>query len=358
MRILIITDAWKPQINGVVRTYESLVETGTALGHDFHIIGPSDFPIRAPIPFYREIELAFPPPRQLLKMIKAYQPDTIHIATEGPLGKIARRLCLKHKWPFTTCYHTQFPDYAAARAAKYLPFLYKPVRNHFVKLMRNFHKPSSAMMVATQSLKDELLKDNFNVAMPIWARGVYVDIFKPAPASRFNELTKPVALFVGRVAIEKNIEAFLDMPWQGSKVVVGAGPSLDALKRKYPFAHFIGKQMGHDLAACYQSSDIFVFPSKTDTFGMVIVEALACGLPVAAYDVIGPRDIIVKDYLGYVGDDLADNAKKALNTGSKEQRHNYIAAHYSWESITNQFIQIIIDNNALMPSDAFSDNKK
>ncbi|MBU0859334.1 MAG: glycosyltransferase family 1 protein [Alphaproteobacteria bacterium] len=348
MKILVISDAWKPQVNGVVRTYECLATEMPTLGHDFHVIGPADFPWRVPMPFYREIELAIAPARRLARLVDEYAPDTIHIATEGPLGKAARALCAKRSWPFTTCYHTQFPDYAAKRAAKIIPALYKPVRRYTTNMLKKFHAPSKAMMVATATLEAELKTEGYTAPMRAWARGVYVDVFHPGPQNLFAALPRPVALYVGRVAIEKNIEAFLDMAWDGSKVIVGDGPSLPELRARYPQAVFAGKQFGTVLADHYRSADVFVFPSRTDTFGMVMPEALACGLPVAAYDVTGPRDIITAPFLGCIGDDLAASARTALTRGSADERFQHARTHYAWPAIARAFVDIINDSGAVI----------
>lgn len=348
MKILVVSDAWKPQVNGVVRTYEYLAAEMPARGHDFRVIGPADFPWRVPLPTYKEIELALFPLRRLRRMVDAFAPDAIHIATEGPLGKAARKLCLSRGWPFTTCYHTQFPDYAAKRAAKIMPILQGPVKNFTTAMLKKFHAPSSALMVASQTLALELQSQGYTAPMRLWARGVYVDIFHPGDKNLFADLPRPVALYVGRVAIEKNIEAFLDMDWQGSKVVVGEGPALAELRVKYPAAVFVGKKTGKDLADHYRSADIFVFPSRTDTFGMVMPEALACGLPVAAYDVTGPRDIITAPFLGRLDDDLGRAARAALLQGTAEERFAHVQAHYTWAAIARDFIAITESSGAVI----------
>lgn len=348
MKILVISDAWKPQVNGVVRTYECLAQEMPALGHEIRVIGPADFPWRVALPFYREIELALWPARLLARMVDDFAPDTIHIATEGPLGRAARSLCLRRGWPFTTCYHTQFPEYAAKRAAKFAPALYGPVRGFVTKILRAFHAPATTMMVATESLCAALREEGYSVPMALWARGVYIDIFHPGDGVLFADCRKPVALYVGRVAIEKNIEAFLDMKWAGDKVIVGDGPALPALKARYPAARFIGKKTGHDLADCYRSADIFVFPSRTDTFGMVLPEAMACGLPLAGYDVTGPRDIVTAEFLGCVGDDLAACARQALQTGDPAARFAHARATYAWPAVAQAFINIINSSKAVI----------
>lgn len=343
MKILIISDAWHPQVNGVVRTYENICDALTKRGHHTNVIGPALFPFRMPMPGYSEIELAILPYNLLSRLIQDYDPDHIHIATEGPLGWAGRRYCLKNKRPFTTSYHTHFPDYVAKRIAKYLPFLYEPVHKFAKSIVRRFHAPSQAIMIATQSVEDLLTEWNFKAPKARLTRGIDQNLFTPAPASKFQDLPKPVALYVGRVAIEKNIEEFLDMPWQGSKVIVGHGPALDALKKRYPKAHFLGKLICQDLAACYQSADIFAFPSRTDTFGIVLIEALACGLPVAAYNVTGPMDIITDPRLGALVDkDFSKAALKALETADP----SFCAAHaheqYTWDKAAEQFETIIL----------------
>jgi len=356
MKILIISDAWKPQLNGVVRTYEYLMTHLQEQGHDVKIIGPDAFPARFKLPGYAEIELAVMPYRRLAAMIDAYRPDTIHIATEAPLGRAARRYCLKHGLHYTSCYHTHFPDYIAKRLSKYLPLLYNPVRNMAISSLRKFHNTSSCLMVATQSLEDDLKSWHFTAPMHHVTRGVLTHIFKPAEKTRFTSLKTPVALYVGRVAIEKNIHAFADMVWDGSKVIVGDGPSLSSLKQRYSDIHFAGRQMGDDLAAHYNSADIFVFPSKTDTFGMVLVEALACGLPIAAYDVTGPKDIVTEPFLGALThDNLAEAATQALaRKEDSDKRIAHVHTHFTWETATQQFldgcIPVRTDDKAPSPS--------
>jgi glycosyltransferase involved in cell wall biosynthesis len=348
MKILIVTDAWHPQVNGVVRTYEHLAEELTRMGHMVRVIGPHDFPIRLKMPGYAEIELALFTGNRLTNMIDAFAPDTIHIGTEGPLGAAARRYCLKRNLPFTTCYHTHFPDYAAKRAARIHPLFEKSVRTFFINRLRRFHQPSNALMVATPSLETTLKDWGFTAPMYQWARGARIEIFTPEKKDLFAAMKRPVAIYVGRVAIEKNIEAFLSMDWPGSKVVTGDGPDRAMLEAKYPNTLFTGKKTGTDLAAHYQSSDIFVFPSKTDTFGMVLIEALACGLPVAAYPVTGPKDIITEPMLGALDEDLSQASLKALNSaGGSQDRNNYISIHYAWAVIAQQFISIIQKSKAV-----------
>lgn len=343
MKILIISDAWRPQINGVVRTYEHIIEELEKDGHIISVIGPADFPYRMPMPGYAEIELALNPYGQLEKMIEAFSPDAIHIGTEGPLGQAGRKYCLKHGLKFTTIYHTHFPDYIAKRVGKFAPFLFEPVRQNAIKSLRTFHSESAALMIATQSLEDELKSWGFETPMHRLSRGAKLDIFRPGAPELFQNLKRPIALFVGRVAIEKNLEDFLGMKWSGSKVIVGDGPDLPELQRKYPDTHFVGKKTGEELGAHYRSADIFVFPSRTDTFGMVLVEALASGLPVAAYNVTGPRDIITEPYLGALHDsDLADAAGRALAfADEKNKRRRHVEEHYTWPVVARQFLDVL-----------------
>ncbi len=346
MKLLIISDAWHPQVNGVVRTYEYLAEELAKKGHEVRVIGPADFALKIPTPGYAEIELALFPYRALKRMINAYAPENIHIATEGPLGWAARRYCLKHAHGFTTSYHTHFPDYAAKRAGKALPFLYKPVHRLCKNMIRRFHAPATAMMIATQSLEDELKDWGFETPMHRLTRGVNLDLFYPGEKTLFHDLPGPVALYVGRVAVEKSIEDFLAMEWPGSKIIVGHGPSLEELKQKYPDAHFAGKKEGEDLAAHYRSADLFVFPSRTDTFGIVLIEALASGLPVAGYNVTGPKDIITEDFQGALHEhNLRIACDSALKNGTPEMRTEHVKRLYTWENAAAQYEATFTLNN-------------
>ncbi len=341
MNILIITDAWHPQTNGVVRTYEHLQEELEKMGHDIHIVGPEDSPFTIPMPGYSEIRLTLSPYGHLKKVIKEQNPDHIHIATEGPLGWAGRTLCHKYNRNYSTAYHTQFPDYTAKRAARFLPFLFTPTHDLCKKHLDRFHKNSRALFVATQSLEDELKSWGFEMPMKRLTRGADLDLFRPLKLGErrvFKGLPSPVALYVGRVAIEKNIEDFLSMDWAGSKVVIGNGPSLSMLKKRYPDAHFLGVKRGEDLAAHYRSADVFVFPSRTDTFGIVLIEALASGLPIAGYDVTGPKDIVTKPFLGATHkDDLSWAAHEALKQGAPKKRSAHVKEHYTWEIMARQF---------------------
>lgn len=285
-----------------------------------------------PCPTYPEIRLALRPGRALARMVEAAQPCAIHIATEGPLGWAARRYCLRRRVPFTTAYHTKFPEYIQARFRVPLPLSYA--------VMRRFHGKSSRVMVATQGIEDELAKRGFgNIGR--WSRGVDTELFHPRPEARgeagpFAGLPRPVFLYVGRVAVEKNIQAFLDLDLPGSKVVVGDGPLHDDLRRRHPAVTFVGAKFGEELAVHYAAADCFVFPSRTDTFGLVLLEALASGLPVAAYPVPGPLDVVGGSPAGVLSEDLRAAALAALEIPPEVARGH--ALTFSWAACTRQFL--------------------
>ncbi|MDP2699640.1 glycosyltransferase family 1 protein [Thalassospira sp.] len=326
MRILIVTDAWLPQVNGVVRTLETILTELSEQGHDVRVISPDQF-TTIPCPTYPEIRLALFAKRKLARMIDAMQPVAIHISTEGPLGRAARAYCLKNNLPFSTAYHTRFPEYLHARTRLPLAISYRG--------MRKFHAQSQSVMVATESLRDELAARGFG-NLHIWSRGVDLDLFRPRPDASFGDFPKPHWLFVGRVAVEKNIGHFLDLDLPGTKFVVGDGPQLNELKQKYPKAQFLGKKTGEDLAVAFASADVFVFPSKTDTFGLVILEAMASGTPVAVFPVQGPADIVRGSKAGAINADLRQAALEALKLDRKDARA--LAETYSWRHSANQFL--------------------
>lgn len=340
MKILVVSDAWHPQLNGVVRTYEYLMKALDGSGHTMTVIGPADFPLVMAMPGYAEIKLVLFAHRRLKKMIADHAPDHLHIATEGPLGWAARRIALEQGMSFSTCYHTHFPDYMAKRVQKIMPLLTDASRRFAIGMMKKFHDPARALFVATPSLARELRSWKFTAPMMMLTRGIDRSVFYPGPKTLFRDLPGPIALYVGRIAIEKSIEDFLSMPWAGSKIVVGHGPDLDTLKKRYPDAIFTGKKTGKELGDHYRSADIFVFPSRTDTFGMVLIEALACGVPVAAYPVTGPVDIITTPTLGALNDDLSKAAKDALHHGTAEERARHVENHYTWEEAAQQFIAV------------------
>ncbi len=341
MKVLIISDAWHPQVNGVVRTYEYLCEEVKKMGHTTEVIGPAHFAASIPMPFYPEIKLVIRPYRRLRRLIRDFSPDRIHIATEGPLGWAARKYCLNNNIPFSTSYHTQFPDYVAKRFAWLIPPLYNAVHKRAVKIVRHFHKPSCSIMVSTESLKEQLLEWGFTTPIKPLTRGIDADIFYPGKKTIMQDIKKPIALYVGRIAIEKNLEDFLGMPWDGEKVIVGDGPARASLEKKFPDAIFVGKKKGKELADYYRSSDVFVFPSKTDTFGIVLIEALACGLPIAAYDVMGPKDIVTNPAYGALNDNLQTAAKEALKTADPKKCSKYAIKNFSWKTAGIQFMDAL-----------------
>lgn len=325
MRILIVSDAWHPQVNGVVRTLNTTRAELEALGHAVEIVGPDRFRT-VPMPTYPEIRLAVAPGRPLARAIEAFAPEAIHIATEGPLGFAARRHCLRRGLPFTTAYHTRFPEYLRDRAPIPLALSYAVVRR--------FHAPAQAVMVATQSIEDDLKRRGFaNIRR--WSRGVDTALFRPREKG-FLDLPRPISMYVGRVAVEKNIEDFLRLDLPGTKVVVGDGPQLGELRQRHPEARFLGARHGEDLARHYAAADVFVFPSRTDTFGLVLLEALAAGVPVAAYPVPGPLDVIGDSGAGALDEDLGRAVRAALAIDPRTCREH--ALRFSWRASAEQFL--------------------
>lgn len=325
--IVIVSDAWFPQMNGVVRTLSTTVEKMRALGHDVTVISPDQY-LSVPCPTYPEIRLALTRPGAVGRTLASLAPDAIHIATEGPLGLAARAYCLRKNVPFTTAYHTQFPDYVARRTG--LP------ASAIWPYIRWFHAPASAVMVATESIRKELRAQGLT-RLHHWSRGVDLACFGPGapPPPEYAGLEGPILLYVGRIAVEKNIEAFLECTYPGSKVVVGDGPAQATLQARFPDALFLGRKSGRELAGCYAGADVFVFPSRTDTFGLVMIEALACGTPVAAYPVPGPVDIVT-ERVGALSENL-DRAIAAALFSARADCTAY-AAGFTWDAATAQFV--------------------
>lgn len=324
MRVLIATDAWRPQINGVVRSLERMIEAAPDFGATAAALTPEGFK-QIGLPSYPDIRLALATRRALAKRIADFAPDHIHIATEGPIGWLTRAICLVQKRPFTTSYHTRFPQYVAARW---------PIPESWsYGLLRRFHAPAAAVMVSTQTVEDELRGHGFE-RLARWGRGVDLGQFHPRPQS-ILDLPRPIFLSVGRVAVEKNLDAFLSLKLPGSKVIVGDGPARADLTRAYPEAHFLGTKEGEELAAIYASSDVFVFPSLTDTFGIVLLEAAASGLPVAAFPVQGPRDVFAGSQAAVLDDDLRKAAMQALRIPSALPLE--LASRHSWSASAAQF---------------------
>jgi glycosyltransferase involved in cell wall biosynthesis len=328
MRILVATDAFRPQVNGVVRSLESLARSAPAFGAEIEFLSPHGFPT-IPLPTYGEIRLALAGPGAVAKRLARSPVDHVHIATEGPVGLATRRYCLGRGLPFTTSYHTRFPEYIAARS---------PVPEWLTySLLRRFHNASAGTMVSTPTLARELSAKGFARLMQ-WSRGVDHIAFNPSKRVAWD-LPRPIFLYAGRLAPEKNIEGFLSLDLPGSKVVVGEGPSRQALRRAFPKAVFLGLRRGDDLASLYASADVFVFPSKTDTFGMVLLEALASGLPVAALPVLGPLDVIGDSGAGVLDHDLRAACLAALEIPRDRARAH--AETYTWANATRQFLNNI-----------------
>jgi glycosyltransferase involved in cell wall biosynthesis len=329
MKILIVTDAWSPQVNGVVRTLQSVRAELEAIGHQVIVISPDQFR-SVPCPTYPEIRLAFT--ASVGRRIRQSGADAIHVATEGPLGLAARSHCRKHKLPFTTAYHTQFPEYVAKRTR--LPARW------FWRYIRWFHAASKAVMVSTPTVARQLHANGIPHTRH-WGRGVDLAAFTAAgprhPA--FEGLEHPIQLYVGRVAVEKNIDAFLHCRHPGTKVVVGDGPGLEGLRSRFPDIHFLGKLGGDELASAYRSADVFVFPSRTDTFGLVLIEALATGTPVAAYPVQGPIDVLTEE-VGAMDEDLDRAIARAL-TRDRAVCLEY-AGHFGWNESARQFLEGLV----------------
>src|SRR6266481_1894474 len=329
MRILVATDAWHPQVNGVVRTLAMMAEAAKTFGVEVVFLTPQSFRTFA-LPSYRDLRVALPHPAKIAQLITETRPDSIHIATEGPIGLLVRRHCRQQRLPFTTSFHTRFPEYISARL---------PIPESWIwAALRAFHLPSQAVMAATPALAAELRARGFRNVV-LWPRGVDASHFHPRPVDL--ALPRPVFLCVGRVAVEKNLEAFLELDLPGTKVIVGDGPALTALAQKYPQAMFLGGRQGEALAEAYAAADIFVFPSKTDTFGLVLLEALASGLPVAAFPVTGPRDVIGSAPVGALNDDLRAACVSAL--AISPQACLEFAARHTWEASARAFVENITD---------------
>jgi len=338
MKIALVTDAWAPQVNGVVRTLGAVTDELRRRGHEVAIVSP-DLYYSLPCPTYPEIRLALAGGGGVGRRLEHFAPEAVHIATEGPLGWAARSWCLSQERCFTSAYHTQFPEYLARRtglpAAAFWPYI------------RHFHRPSAGIMVATETVRSQLRAQGLAQLRP-WSRGVDLATFGPdvAPPDLFFDLPRPIQLYVGRVAVEKNVEAFLANSHPGSKVVVGDGPALARVKAAFPDALFLGKQTGAELAACYAGADVFVFPSRTDTFGLVMIEALACGTPVAAYPVPGPLDV-----LSPRSGAMAERLEDAISAALALRREDSLAhgRSFSWEASVDQFL-VALEPEAALPT--------
>jgi glycosyltransferase involved in cell wall biosynthesis len=337
VKIVLASDAWHPQVNGVVRSLSMTVERLRRLGHDVEVIEPSLF-WTMPCPTYPEIRLSLACRGKVRRMLDEARPDSIHIATEGPIGWAARNWCVAYGRRYTTAFHTRFPDYVSIRTGIPEEWIWR--------VMRRFHGPAEKTFTATKSLSDELNSRGLG-RTHMWPRGVDLDQFNPdvPPHPALARLPRPILLNVGRVAPEKNIEAFLSLDVVGSKVVIGGGPALDKMRAAYPAVSFLGPKHGAELASAYTAADVFVFPSRTDTFGLVNIEALGCGLPVAAYPVPGPADILgpdecgihgATDRIGAMDEDLAKAVRRALTADRAAAAAE--ARHYSWDRCTGLFL--------------------
>jgi glycosyltransferase involved in cell wall biosynthesis len=338
MRIALVTDAWAPQVNGVVRTLTTITAELRRRGHEVEVVSP-DLYRSLPCPTYPEIRLALAGQRAIGRRLARFAPEAVHISTEGPLGWATRGWCLGQRRAFTTAYHTQFPDYLARRTGL-SPAVFWPY-------IRRFHGPSAGIMVATETIREQLRAHGLG-QLRHWSRGVDLTCFGPtvAPPDLFFGLPRPIQLYVGRVAVEKNIEAFLRNRHPGSKVVVGDGPALARLQADFPEAHFLGTQAGQALAACYAGADVFVFPSRTDTFGLVMIEALACGTPVAAHPVAGPLDVLTP-----ASGTMAERLEDAIACALELSREDCLARgrSFSWDASTDQFLAAL-EPQSLVPA--------
>jgi glycosyltransferase involved in cell wall biosynthesis len=325
MRVLVATDAWHPQVNGVVRTLTSLAESARSQGVTIRFLTPEGFPSVA-LPTYPSLRCALPTRREIAQRVETAHPNAIHIATEGPIGHMVRSYCLKQGLPFTTSYTTRFPEYISARLPLPEAWTYT--------VLRRFHAPATVTMVSTRSLMAELAGRGFE-HLGLWTRGVDTELFRPERAIPID-LPRPLFVSIGRVAVEKNLEAFLALDLPGSKVVIGDGPQEAELRRRFPDAVFLGHLEGEVLAAHLAAADVFVFPSKTDTFGIVQLEALACGVPVAAFPVTGPRDVIGSHPVGVLDADLRQACLSALRVSRTVCRD--FALGHTWEMSARQFL--------------------
>lgn len=341
MKIAICTDAWSPQVNGVVTTLHRTSEQLRQFGHDVRVFSPADGFITFPLPSYPEIRLPFLPRRRLARLLEAFGPDHIHIATEGPLGLAARAWCVHHGYRFTTAYHTQYPELLRARLPIPVEFTYR--------LLRWFHGRADATMVATPHMREQLRQYGFNNLVQ-WGRGTDTELFSPERRLPLD-LPRPIWVYMGRLAVEKNIPAFLSLDLPGSKLVIGDGPIRAGLMHQFPQAHFVGYKFGVELAQYLASGDVFVFPSRDETFGLVMLEAMACGLPVAAYPVTGPLDVVREGVTGALRSDLREACLAALELDRKQVRE--AALECSWKKAARQFESHLVPLQplpALVPS--------
>jgi glycosyltransferase involved in cell wall biosynthesis len=334
MKILVATDAWHPQVNGVVHTLGHVAREARALGSELEFLSPDQF-WTLPMPSYPEIRLALVAPGDAERRLDRVKPDAIHVATEGPIGHAVRRVCMRRSLPFSTSFHTRFPDYLAER----LPVPERWTSGVTWAWLRHFHAPGAAVLAATPTLAAELTTRGFG-NVKLWPRGVDARMFHPRTGADLN-LPRPIFLTVGRVAVEKNLEAFLRLDLPGTKLVVGDGPARGALERKFPDAVFVGSRRGEALAEIYSAADVFVFPSHTDTFGLVLLEALASGVPVAAFPAAAPRDVIGEANVGVLDEDLRRACLGALECSREECRQ--FALGMTWTASARTFLEHVAE---------------
>ncbi|ARP96933.1 glycosyltransferase family 4 protein [Bordetella genomosp. 13] len=342
MQIVLVTDAWRPQVNGVVRTWTTMLQILREWGHEVIVVSPEGGRT-IPAPSEPELRLCLQPGRQLRRLLGDVVPDVLHIATEGPLGLAARRMALRRGWRFTTGFHTMFPDYLQARMGipASLPW----------RFMRWFHRPSQRVLVPTPTVRDIVASQGL-VNLQVWSRGVDGQKFQPGPRDFLDPLPRPIFVSVGRVAREKNLDAFLSLDLPGSKVVVGTGPDEARLRRKYPNAHFVGSQPDDMLPKYYSAADVFVFPSLTDTFGLVMLEAMACGAPVAAFRSEAPIAVVRQGLTGFLDDDLARACRGALELDRNAVREHALTR--TWDAIARDLLAAFVP---LTPDTVFSDTR-
>jgi glycosyltransferase involved in cell wall biosynthesis len=327
VRIAVVTDAWMPQVSGVVTTMFNTYTLLRKMGHEVLMVTPEGFRT-LPCPGYAEIRLAVKPKRRVFRMLDEFQPDTIHIPTEGPLGMSARRWCLRNGFPFATSYHTQFPEYIRLRAPIPTSWTYA--------WLRRFHRPAHTTLVRTKTQK-RLLRERGFTHLKVWPGAVDTELFRPRGKEALA-LPRPISMYMGRVAVEKGLDAFLDLELPGSQVVIGGGPDLDKLQQRYPGAHFLGPKFGEELACLVSAADVFVFPSRTDTLGLVMLEAMACGIPVAAFPVPGPIDVIQEGSTGAMDEDLGAAVYRALSLDGEACIE--FAQYHSWQRSAERFLKI------------------
>ncbi len=341
MKILIISDAWEPQLNGVVRTYQNIIPEIEALGHTVKIIGPRDFPYRTP-PINHDVELALFPGRTIEETLDSFEPDRVHIAVEGPIGWSARNICLKRGIKFSTCFHSNFADFFVAKLGGRFNALANVLSKKSFDVLRNFHEASSGIFVASKALEEELVSHGFKGPFLPMTRGAKAEFFHTGPATKFEGLPRPIILSVGRVSQEKNYDVFLSTECEGTKVVIGDGPYLEALKKKYPDVVFLGRREKEELGEYFRSADVFAFPSEFDTFGIVQVEALISGIPVAALDSYAAKSVLTDPQFGSYDKDFRAAILQAADCvgdqSTREERSKKAREQYSWGKAAKQFL--------------------